>query len=243
MPNAIAEPGVAAALAHAEAQMLAVADRREVRELAAVDEQQHARVAEPERREPPELGAQVEVRASRPGTIASTRVTGRRSSSVSTASACAANAAANVSTRSASIVRPAAARWPPKRSRWPAQAPSAAVQVERRDRPARALPLAVGAGDHHDRAGCTARRAARRRSRSRPRASPRRRRRSRGGGGAPRATTRSGRPPRAGSAPRPICRSRFSVSSSSASSFASSVVLGEQQRRAPPRDGRAGRTR
>ena len=51
-------------------------------------------------------------------------------------------------------------------------------------------------------AGRSARRAARRRSRSRPRASPRRRRRSRGGGGAPPATTRSRRSPRAGSAPR-----------------------------------------
>src|SRR5882762_9262102 len=59
-----------------------------------------------------------------PGTIASTRVTGRRSSSVSTLSACSANAAANPSMRSRAIVSPAAARCPPKPSRCAAQAPS-----------------------------------------------------------------------------------------------------------------------
>src|SRR5206468_5346036 len=52
---------VTAALADPETQVLAVANRREVRELAAVDEQDHTRVAEPERRETAELGAEVEV--------------------------------------------------------------------------------------------------------------------------------------------------------------------------------------
>ena len=74
MPNAIAEPGVAAALPHAEAQVLAVADGDELGELAAVDEQRHAGIAEPERRQTAELRAQIEMQLA-PGTIASTRVT------------------------------------------------------------------------------------------------------------------------------------------------------------------------
>ena len=46
---------VGAVAADAEAQMLALADRRELAELAAGGEQRHLRVAEPERREPREL--------------------------------------------------------------------------------------------------------------------------------------------------------------------------------------------
>ena len=69
--------GVAAVLAHAEAQVLALPDRRGLDGLAAGDEQGHVGVAEPERRQPVELLRQVERQRRRAGTIASTTVTGR----------------------------------------------------------------------------------------------------------------------------------------------------------------------
>src|SRR5581483_6441948 len=52
--------GVGAVATHAEAQMLALADRGEVAELAAGREQGHLGIAEPERRQLRELRAQVE---------------------------------------------------------------------------------------------------------------------------------------------------------------------------------------
>ena len=61
MPNAIADPESRPCCRDAEAQVLAVADRAEVGELAAVDEQRHARVAEPERREPASSAARPSV--------------------------------------------------------------------------------------------------------------------------------------------------------------------------------------
>ena len=85
------------------------------------------------------------------GTTASMRVTGCRSSSTSSPAACSANARANASTFSGLIESPAAARWPPQRPSSSAHAAKPAVQVERRDRPPRALPVAVRAGDQHDR--------------------------------------------------------------------------------------------
>ena len=56
----MAEPESLPALPDAEPQVLAVADGREIGEVAAVDEEQHAGVREPERRELAELGAEVE---------------------------------------------------------------------------------------------------------------------------------------------------------------------------------------
>src|SRR5204862_1069627 len=53
--------GVAPAVADPEPQVLAIADGRGVGDLAAVDEQRDARVAEPERCEPPVLGAAAEI--------------------------------------------------------------------------------------------------------------------------------------------------------------------------------------
>ena len=50
--------GVASALPHTKAQVLAAADRPELGKLAVVDEQRDPRVAEPERREPAELLAE-----------------------------------------------------------------------------------------------------------------------------------------------------------------------------------------
>ena len=141
---------------------------------------------------------------------------------MSTASACAANAAANASTLLGAD-RQARPRRGGRRSARGARRtrPRPAVQVERR-RPSGPSPSTRRRCRRSARpAGCSARRAARRRCRSRPRASPRRRRRSRGGGGAPRATTRSrsiaSRRIRSSTA----WRSRFSSSSSSASRFAS----------------------
>ena len=55
--------------------MLAVADRRELGELAAVDEQRHPGVAEAERREPRRARRRGRASSFAPGTIASTRVT------------------------------------------------------------------------------------------------------------------------------------------------------------------------
>src|SRR5439155_20284425 len=52
---------VAAVLPHAKPEMLAVSNRSEVGELAAVDQQGHPGVAEAERREPGELGSKSEV--------------------------------------------------------------------------------------------------------------------------------------------------------------------------------------
>src|SRR5262249_60788894 len=51
-------PRVAAALAHAEAEMLPFAHRPELAQLARVDEQHHAGVAEPERRQTRQLLAE-----------------------------------------------------------------------------------------------------------------------------------------------------------------------------------------
>src|SRR5205823_6194282 len=51
----------AAAVADPEAQVLAVADRADVGELAAVDEQDDARVADPERSEATKLGGETKV--------------------------------------------------------------------------------------------------------------------------------------------------------------------------------------
>ena len=53
-------PGIASAVADAEAQVLAVADRGQVAELAGRQEQRDARVREPERRQAAELLAEVE---------------------------------------------------------------------------------------------------------------------------------------------------------------------------------------
>src|SRR5439155_12261336 len=52
--------GVAPVVADAEAEMLAVADRVQLRQLAAGQKQRHVRVAEAKRREPRELGTEVE---------------------------------------------------------------------------------------------------------------------------------------------------------------------------------------
>src|SRR4051794_25764054 len=52
--------GVASAVAHAEPEVLPVADRRGLCDLATVDEQRHPRIAEAERREPRELAAEAE---------------------------------------------------------------------------------------------------------------------------------------------------------------------------------------
>src|SRR2546423_6643544 len=57
-PERDRRPGVAAALPHAEAQMLALADRAELAQLASVDEQHHAGIPEPERREARQLLAE-----------------------------------------------------------------------------------------------------------------------------------------------------------------------------------------
>ena len=74
--GAEAERDRASAGAHAEAQVLALADGREVAQLAALGEQRHLRVAQPERREPGELLAQLERRApSSAAATASTYVT------------------------------------------------------------------------------------------------------------------------------------------------------------------------
>src|SRR5262245_2733906 len=51
---------VAAVCAHAELEVLSLADGGELRQLAARQEQRHVRVAEAERREPRELAAQLE---------------------------------------------------------------------------------------------------------------------------------------------------------------------------------------
>src|SRR4029077_20797989 len=52
---------VAAAVPDPKAKVLAVSDRRRLRDLAAVDEKRDARVAETERGQPAELGAEVEI--------------------------------------------------------------------------------------------------------------------------------------------------------------------------------------
>ena len=144
--------GVAAALAHAEAQVLAVADRVDgrrprSRRRAARHRDCRARTV----RAAAELGAEVERRASRRERSRRCASTGRRSSSESTASACAANAAANVSTRSALDRQPGGGTVTAEALRCAGARAEARVQVERRHRAARALPLAVGAGDQHDR--------------------------------------------------------------------------------------------
>ena len=144
--------GVAAALAHAEAQVLAVADRRRrrrprSRRRAASPPGCRARTARAGRA--PRRGRassfapgddRVDVRDRAQVVVRRAPRRRARRTPPRTTSIC-----------SARIVRPAAARWPPKRSRCAAHAARPAVQVERRDRAARALPLAVGAGDQHDR--------------------------------------------------------------------------------------------
>ena len=87
-----------------------------------------------------------------PGTIASTTVTDRRSSSARFASAWAAKACASASTFSGRIERPAAARCPPKRSRCSRTGGEAGMQVEGGNGPAAALPVPFRARDQDDRA-------------------------------------------------------------------------------------------
>ncbi len=93
----------------------------------------------------PSVSGRPAARSRRSGSRARDRPSSR------TASACAANAAANASRSDGSIESPAAARWPPKRSQVLRAGAERAVQVERRQRAARALPVAVAAGDQDDR--------------------------------------------------------------------------------------------
>src|SRR5262249_2710050 len=67
LPECNRAAGVAPVALHAEAEMLAVADRRQVAELAARREQRHVGIAEPERREQAQLLAEIqgELRAAR----------------------------------------------------------------------------------------------------------------------------------------------------------------------------------
>ncbi len=144
--------GVGAVAADAEAQVLALPDRGEVAELAAGSEQRHAGVAEPERRQPGELGAEVERQplaarddrvdlaspAAGPPRRGRRGVLGER--------------LGEAATFSGAIERPAAARWPPQRSSSAEQAPSPPCRSNAGDRAAGALPVALAAGDQHDRA-------------------------------------------------------------------------------------------
>src|SRR5439155_15738793 len=67
LPEGDRAAGVAAAPLNPEAKVLAVADGRKLGEPAAGSEQHRRRVPEPERREPPELGAEVERQVRFPG--------------------------------------------------------------------------------------------------------------------------------------------------------------------------------
>ena len=229
-PNAIALPGVAALVADAEAEVLALADGRELGELAVGREQGHVRVAEPERREPAQLGAEVErerdaarERRRRPAIVGTELVLGERERGL----------------RGERVGERLDALGPDReagRGAVPAEAlevararAERAVQVERRDRSARALPELVAAGDQHDRTvealdeprgddpdhalvPVLAREHVA--ARALPRLGP-----------ATRPGRRAARRIRSSTA----CRSRFSVSSCSASRSASPPVVGEDQ--------------
>ena len=90
--------------------MLAVPDRGELGELAGRREQRHARVPEPERREPLELLAEVERQLVAAHDGVDGTVTGGQLLRASAPAACSANASANASTFSGAIESPAAAR-------------------------------------------------------------------------------------------------------------------------------------
>ena len=168
--------------ADAEAEVLALADGVQVGELAAGDEQVDAGVAEPERREPAAAPRRGRASSAEPGTIASTV---RHRPQVVLGEVLVGVGGERLGERV--DVPPGGSRG---RRRRGGRRSARGARRRRRGRACRskagierprALPVAVRAGDQDDRAGCSARRAARRRSRSRPRASPRRRRRSRGG--------------------------------------------------------------
>ena len=191
---------------HAEAQVLAIAHRREVAELASGRKQCHLRVAEPERCETAQLLAEVErqLRAARQDRVDDGRrhQVVRRQQSFSLRR----KASANGSMNSGRIDRPAAARCPPNRSRncaHPRSAPCRSNDAIDRPSPSKRRRHRQAARP----AGCSARPAARRRSRSHPRASPHPRRRTPCDGASPPATPRPARSPRARSCfPPPVGR-------------------------------------
>ena len=101
-----------------ERDVAALPHRPRVVEQRARDEQRRLGVAHAERGEPLRAPRPAAAASASPGTTASTRWTGTRSSGASDAAACATNAARNASTaRRARSCSPAAARWPPWRSR------------------------------------------------------------------------------------------------------------------------------
>ena len=123
------------------------------------------------------------------------------------------------------------------------QARERAVQVERGDRPAGALPVRPSPAMQHDRPVEALDEA---RGDDPDHALVpvlARRRRSRAGGASPRATPRPARSPRAGSVSSTAWRSRFSSSSSLGERARLVRVVGEQQLERRARDGRAGRRR
>ena len=150
LPEGDRRTGVPAALAHPEAKMLAVAHRRQVGELAPVDEQRHAGIAEPERREPRQLGAQAErqLRARddridagrRCEVVVGQHIVGirreRRRERIDTVRVDRKPCGGPVS----------AVPFEVGRARL-----EGAVQVERPQRPARALPAPLGSRNQHDR--------------------------------------------------------------------------------------------
>ena len=163
--------GVAAALAHAEAKVLAVADGLQVGELATVDEQGDTRVAQPERREPRQLGAEAERQLRRPARSHRPALTRRDRRPRA--------ARRRTPRRRARTPRLATARSrapPPRDVRRSARAPTHRRRARRAGRttvPTCPIPSSSRRRRRSGRpAGCTARRAARRRCRSRPRATP-----------------------------------------------------------------------
>src|SRR4029453_13131078 len=142
--------GVAAVGAHAELEVLPLAHRAELRELAARQEQRDVRFAQAERREPRELVAQLE------GEVAAVDegVDGRGRPQVVLFEGRVADRGELVGERR--HVRgldrePGRSSVPTPALEVSGAAPQAVVQVEAGDRRARPFPVAVGAGNQDDR--------------------------------------------------------------------------------------------
>ena len=136
-------PGGSGRWPDAEAEVLPLADRGQVAELAAGDEEVDARVAEPERGEPAELGAERERERRRPGRSRRPRVIDRRSPSARCSSAYAANASAKASTSSGPDREAGGRAVPAEALEVSGTGGEPGVEVEGGDRAAGALPVAV----------------------------------------------------------------------------------------------------
>src|SRR5581483_6164440 len=143
--------GVAAVAANAEPQVLPLSDRRELAELAAGSEKRHVGVAEPERRELRELGAELErqprlarhdpVHARRrPEIVVGEHAGGMRGEPLGERGDV---LRLDRETGGGAVAAPA-----PEQVRARGEP---GVEVERRDRATGALPVALTAGEEHDR--------------------------------------------------------------------------------------------